>query len=158
MLTLANGDRILMTPNMKAMFEPENLNNASPATVSRAGAGDYLHTRLLLPMPASHQLATVHARNRMQPCLHNAPPAPPCLCVTVGIIYVSDSELGWEPVVKSWLARRPPAQAAGLKPCFDKYVARLLEFCRLSLKPVMHSETAATVGTLLTLLSATLQK
>lgn len=24
----------------------------------------------------------------------------------LGIIYVSESELGWEPVVKSWLARR----------------------------------------------------
>ena len=64
-LTLANGDRILMTPAMKAMFEPENLANASPATVSRAG-----------------------------------------------IIYVSDSELGWQPVVASWLQARPEREAA----------------------------------------------
>ncbi len=55
-LTLANGDRVLMTPHMKAFFEPENLNNASPATVSRAG-----------------------------------------------VIYVSKSELGWQPVITSWL-------------------------------------------------------
>ncbi|GFR42148.1 hypothetical protein Agub_g3000 [Astrephomene gubernaculifera] len=109
-LTLANGDRILMSSAMKAMFEPENLNNASPATVSRAG-----------------------------------------------IIYVSDVELGWEPVVKSWLQRREPTETAALGPLFDKYVQRLLEFVRISLKPVMYNEQVSIVGTVMTLLNGYLR-
>jgi len=48
-----------MSENCKMVFEVENLNNASPATVSRCG-----------------------------------------------IVYVSESDLGFEPMILGWLAKR----------------------------------------------------
>lgn len=36
-LTLANGDRIRMTPNMKLLFETSDLTNVTASTVSRLG-------------------------------------------------------------------------------------------------------------------------
>ena len=108
-LTLANGDRVLMTPHMRLIFEPENLNNASPATVSRAG-----------------------------------------------IIYISATELGWEPMVESWLQRRAERETALLRPCFNKFVGPILEFVRVQCSPVMATEAVCQVDTLLTLLTGVL--
>jgi len=61
MLCLANGQRIKLTPKMKMLFEVENLDEASPATVSR-----------------------------------------------IGVVWVPDTALGWEPLIKSWLDRMFP--------------------------------------------------
>ena len=58
-LTLANAERIPMADNCRMTFEVENLNNASPATVSRCG-----------------------------------------------IIYVSATDLGWEPLFTTWCRDR----------------------------------------------------
>lgn len=64
-LTLANADRIPMSDMTKMTFEVENLNNASPATVSRCG-----------------------------------------------IIYVSETDLYWEPLFKTWTADRAQERKA----------------------------------------------
>ena len=75
LLTLANGDRIPMTDNVKLLFEVETLTNASPATVSRAG-----------------------------------------------IIYVSDTDLDWAPVLEAWIRKRPAVQQPILRDLQQKWL------------------------------------
>lgn len=75
LLTLANGDRLPMSDNVRLLFEIQDLRNASPATVSRAG-----------------------------------------------IIFVSASDLGTEPIVQAWLASRREDEASILRGLYAKYV------------------------------------
>lgn len=58
MLCLANGKRIMLKPQMAMLFEVEDLEEASPATVSRCG-----------------------------------------------IVYFSYPDLGWKPIVKTWMKK-----------------------------------------------------
>jgi dynein heavy chain len=117
-LTLANGDRIPMTDNVKLMFEVEDLRNASPATVSRAG-----------------------------------------------IIFVSDSDLDWEPVLKSWLKLKPSNQASVFQKCFAHFVGQcegpksyghLFHFIQKQCKPVMHVSRVGVIEGCCTLLDSLL--
>ena len=90
--------------------EPENLLNASPATVSRAG-----------------------------------------------IIYVSDSVLGWAPPVQTWLDGRREGERNILKPLFDNIAGPMLEFVKINLKTMMFVPEVAAMQSMCTLLAAVLQ-
>ena len=76
LLTLANGDRLPMTDNVRLLFEVQDLRNASPATVSRAG-----------------------------------------------IVFVSATDLGCDPVVTAWLRTRKEEEAELLRSLYDKFIA-----------------------------------
>jgi dynein heavy chain len=64
-LTLANAERIPMSDNTKMVFEVENLNNASPATVSRCGI-IYVSATDLFWKPLIQTWCTDRAKERGQ--------------------------------------------------------------------------------------------
>jgi dynein heavy chain len=111
-LTLANNDRIpMLRPNCTLHFEVEDLRNASPATVSRAG-----------------------------------------------IIYVSLADLGWQPMVQSWVhgSKRPAGEAEVLEKLFDDVVPGVLEYITLECSPCMTATPVSLLTSTVVLLSALL--
>ena len=107
-LTLANNDRIpMLRPNVTLHFEVEDLRNASPATVSRAG-----------------------------------------------IIFVSLSDLGWMPMVQSWLATRKANEAEVLRALFVRVIEPLLDFMAANCKPRMQCSPVSLLSSTIALLEA----
>ncbi|CAK0822429.1 unnamed protein product [Prorocentrum cordatum] len=115
-----------MTDNCRIVFEVENLRNASPATVSRAG-----------------------------------------------IIYVSASDLGWKPLVESWLLRRLElgsnrhGEVEVLEALFEKWLkqappnsgaaADLFDWHVRNLRAIMPTNDSIMIANALNILAASLR-
>jgi len=126
-LTLANNDRIPMTDNCRIVFEVQDLRNASPATVSRAG-----------------------------------------------IIFVSPTDLGWEPLINSWLLMRSDlgvnreSEVETLKALFQKFLKEpppnaglcvdWYDWMMRNIKKVMEANDSILTVNMLNLLSACLKQ
>jgi hypothetical protein len=121
-----------MTDNVKLMFEVETLMNASPATVSRAGTTTPFHEcslqRFQSRSPYLHCLTPVtFTPSSHYPVLSLSPwhhliythidsISPPSLFFRrAGIIFVSDTDLDWAPVMEAWIRMRPEPQQAILR-------------------------------------------
>lgn len=100
-LTLANGDRLSMAPTCKIIFEPHNIDNASPATVSRNGM---VGEKQFPPCPE-------YSMTRFCTWL---------TYLSYFQVYMSSSGLNWKPAVSAWLKSRSPREKEVFQNLFNE--------------------------------------
>ncbi|KAB0406517.1 hypothetical protein E2I00_002289, partial [Balaenoptera physalus] len=119
-LTLANGDRIPMAPNCKLLFEVHNIENASPATVSRMGMV-YISSSALSWRPIL-QVGTTDPQKRVQ-----------CISTSHSLIN-RDSVF----LLQAWLKKRTTQEASVFLSLYDKIFEDIYTFMKLNLNPKMQ--------------------
>lgn len=119
-LTLANGDRIPMAPNCKLLFEVHNIENASPATVSRMGMV-YISSSALSWRPIL-QVGTTDPQKRVQ-----------CISTSHSLINRDSVSL-----LQAWLKKRTTQEASVFLSLYDKIFEDIYTFMKLSLSPKMQ--------------------
>ncbi|CAN0055637.1 unnamed protein product [Heterosigma akashiwo] len=61
--------------------------------------------------------------------------ATPATVSRAGILFINETDVGWRPMVESWIAQREnPAEKAHLPAMFDKYIDPIVEFMRKGFK------------------------
>ncbi|XP_055971730.1 dynein axonemal heavy chain 17 [Sorex fumeus] len=83
--------------------------------------------------------------------------ATPATVSRAGILYINPADLGWNPVVSSWIERRKvQSEKANLMILFDKYLPTCLDRVRVGFKRITPVPEITTIQTLLYLLECLL--
>ena len=79
--------------------------------------------------------------------------ATPATVSRAGILYINEADVGWKPLVQSWVQARADANERALLPgLFDKYVDALVEMTRRGYKEVTPMRAINKVSTLIYIL------
>lgn len=130
-LCLSNGQRIKLNSDIHLLFEVGDLSVASPATISRCGM-------VCILLPLIHSFSDTMTSKDMQP-----------------------SVLGWQPIVKSWIAKLPsyiiPALRLHLLSLFTKHTPPCLDAIRNQCELVIELVDSNLISSLCDLFSALLK-
>ncbi|XP_061620043.1 LOW QUALITY PROTEIN: dynein axonemal heavy chain 2 [Phyllopteryx taeniolatus] len=69
--------------------------------------------------------------------VENLAQASPATVSRCGMVYNDYIDLGWKPFVKSWLEKRQKAEVAHLKPLFDSFIEKTLNFKKKNCKELI---------------------